>query len=80
MACAFCNNTELKNMLYMKEFLSKVFVCMSIILHVSTVAAFEVDGMNFTINAQNRTASVSYLKTYSGDIIIPEKIEYNTQE
>ena len=66
-------------MLYMKDFF-KVFVCMGIILHISKVAAFEVDGMNFTINAQNRTASVSYLKTYSGDIIIPEKIEYNTQQ
>lgn len=66
-------------MTYLKYILLAVSVCTSI-----SSAAFnydlELDGIYYTINASSRTATIVSYPDAEGDVVIPDKISYNTQE
>ena len=66
-------------MTYLKYILLAVSVCTSI-----ASGAFkydlELNGIYYTINAGSRTATIVSYPDAEGDVIIPDKISYNTQE
>ena len=60
----------------MKTF--KFFLTSIFLLCCSVMQAEEIDGINYSLNSYAKTAAVSSSSNrYSGDITIPETVEYN---
>ena len=66
-------------MIYLKYILLAISICTCI-----TSKAYnydlEMDGIYYTINVSNRTATIVAYPNAEGDVVIPDRISYNTQE
>ena len=57
--------------------MKKVLVLLAMVLGVTNMYAFEVDGINYNITSEGDLTVEVARKEYSGDIIIPESVTYN---
>ena len=64
------------------EDMKRLFATIIIMLHVVAALAepVEIDGLKYVLNADDKTASVSSGNSYSGILVIPEKVTYKEVE
>ncbi len=60
--------------------MKKLLLLFVMMLLPLVASAVEIDGINYKLNSENKTAEVIQRSNYSGDIVIPEKVTYDNSE
>lgn len=60
---------------YLHDSLRALFLFLAVFLSLPMLA-IEIDGINYELNSEKKQATVMVSGKYSGDIVIPESVEY----
>ena len=60
---------------YLHHSFRELFLLLAVFLSLPMLA-IEIDGINYELNSEKKQATVMVSGKYSGDIVIPESVEY----